>query len=145
MVGRRVAGEGRHRDGADRHDGEVGDQPFRPALGDQRDAVAGGDAERRQAARQPLDLRGDLAVAQRTKRALLLVPQEGFVAEPFGLREEQSRQAWPGALIHRSKPLSTASPWREAAESLYRWATRKTILPARVAAEKRSCRCRTAH
>ena len=35
-----VGGVGRHGDGAGRHDGEVGDQPFRPVLRDQQHAVA---------------------------------------------------------------------------------------------------------
>ncbi len=52
VLARGVGGVGRHRDRARRHDREVGDQPFRPVLGDQQHAVAGRHAPGAQGARQ---------------------------------------------------------------------------------------------
>ncbi len=56
VVGLGIGGVGRHRDAAGGHDGDVGDQPFRPVLGYQDDAVAVNDPKPPQAAGQAYDL-----------------------------------------------------------------------------------------
>jgi hypothetical protein len=100
VVGGRVGRKGRHGDAARRHDGVIGDQPFRPVLRHQCDAIAGPDAEIDQAARQQAGLPAGLAIAERSKRAVVLAPQEWLVGETRALLEEHLRQAAQGLVIH---------------------------------------------
>ena len=80
----RVGRIGRDGDRAGAHDREVGDDPFRPVLRDQRDPVARLDAERAQAARQPASpARAASRPGQRPVAAVALGPQERPVAAPL--------------------------------------------------------------
>ena len=93
----RVGGNG---DRAGAHDRQIGDDPFRPALGGEHGPVAGRDAERDKAARQPADLARGLGPAHRLITAVFLSPQERSVAAPRGGGEEHRRQAVDGVVIH---------------------------------------------
>ncbi len=101
----RVGGNG---DGAGGHDGEIGDQPFRPVLGDEGDAVAAPDPERAQAARQRAHLTRRLAPGERPVASRALGPEEGLVALPRRLVEQHRRQAGTGLEIHGASRLSVS-------------------------------------
>ena len=79
----RVGGIGRHGDRADAHDRQVGDDPFRPVLGDQRHPVA---AARRRARSRPRasrrTSRGDLAPSLAAGTRRRASPTETAVAAP---------------------------------------------------------------
>ena len=100
VIGRSVGGEGRYGDGAGGHDRMVRDQPLRPVLRDQRDAVAGCDPDIDQAARQQADLPAGVAIAERPIGAVFLAPEEGFAGQARGLLEEHLRQAAQCLIVH---------------------------------------------
>ena len=76
MVFDRVRDIGRHRDRPGADDREIGDDPFRPVLGDQSDAIAPSDAERAQPARQSADIARGRRPAQRLVAAAGAWPTE---------------------------------------------------------------------
>src|SRR5262245_17632912 len=71
---------GRDGDAAGADDREIGDDPLRPVLGNERDPVAALEAQSSQTACQPLDLCRGLAPADRPIGAVALRPEEGLVA-----------------------------------------------------------------
>ena len=108
MVVDRVGGVGRHGDAARRHDGEVGDHPFRPVLGDQR----------RRGRRAPGPARASRAPARstcsRASRQVIGPPgarrssprgTAGRPAPPPGRRTW--RQGW-GRFVQSMRPLPTS-------------------------------------
>jgi hypothetical protein len=90
MVALGIGGVGRHCDAARRHDREIGNAPFRPVFGDQRDPVAGGQTKAAQPLRHQADLTGHLAPAERMPVPFALGPQERCVAALVGPLKEQA-------------------------------------------------------
>src|SRR6266851_2528766 len=100
-----VGGDG---DRTCRHDGDVGDRPFRPVLGDQPDAGAAPDAEGAQAARHRPHLPLGVAPADRPVGAVALRPQEGPIAAPRRPLEEHGSEVRAGVVIHALPPRDPA-------------------------------------
>ena len=100
MVGDGVRRIGGHRDCADRHDRQIRDQPFRPALRDQGHPVAAVDPGGAQPVGQGGHLVRDLTPRQRVPVVILFPPKKRPVAENFGPFKEQGRQIGYCRVVH---------------------------------------------
>ena len=106
MLALAVGGVRRHGHRARGHDGEIGDQPFRPVLGGEDDALARLHAQRAQAPRQRADLGCDFAPGERLVAAGAPAPNERPFAVARGLVEEHHDQVAPAFLSHAQRPSS---------------------------------------
>ena len=94
----RVGGDG---DAARRHDGEIGDAPFRPVLADQHHQVARLQPDRLQPRRQRGDLLRRVPPADRPPGAFALGPQERRIALRRRAGEEHRHQVREGLELAR--------------------------------------------
>jgi len=104
---RGVGGVDRGEDRADRLTGQVGDRPFGPVLGEDRNAFLPLEAQRQQAQRQIAHLFVDLAVRPRLPFAVALGSQEDFVAELGGAVAPHLGQIF--FFAHASTPAARSS------------------------------------
>jgi len=113
VVAQGVGDIGGHADAAGRHDGQIGDGPFRPVLGHQHHPVAGLETQRPEPGGQRQDARLGLGPGQRVPRSPGLVAQERPFRELCRLFEEHGGQAGLRREVdfHASKlPLVPALP-----------------------------------
>jgi hypothetical protein len=93
----------RHGNGARRHDRKIGDEPFRSTFTDDRNPIAGFDAETAQGFREFCHLIDKLAPARRQigAFAVALRPHDGPVALSRGLVDDHLHQILGGFCAHR--------------------------------------------
>src|SRR5262249_11092732 len=91
-----------HGGGPCRLRGQLGDQPLRPVVADDRDLAAALEAERRQPERQVADALAVAAPAGLPPDAQVLLPQRRAIAEPIGVLQQKLGEgiagrhaAWP--------------------------------------------------
>src|SRR6476469_9630913 len=146
VIARGVGGVGRHGDAAGGHDAEIGDQPFRAVLADQRNAIAGIDADPLQRCGERCDLPCRLGPAGRAPLAVALGPQERFAALLSGPRKEQRNEiVEPFELARLAAHSLTAAPsLRGSAPPTQRPFSRSIALALKVPGGRNSTLCPSA-
>src|SRR5262249_33208731 len=96
---------GRDRDGTGAHDRQIGDDPLRPVLANQPDALAAADPQGSEAERQPAHVACRRGPADSLIAPLVLSPEIQRVAEAIRLFEEHRWQAAAIVVVHYSPVL----------------------------------------
>ena len=100
-----IGGVGGNDDGPDRHDRKVGNSPFRPILGRDKNALAGLDAAINQNTRKPLDLIGNTPPADAAPFAVSLADQQVPVTTGFNICKEGSGKVSRLDVMFSCRPL----------------------------------------